>query len=90
MTSGTTRAPAWQLSKPVTGAKVVIRRTSKVVRTLDATGLGAALTPRWDGRFVDGTSAAAGARIWELTGAPEDGTGTALGVTGTLRVIDGA
>ncbi|MGW7411590.1 FlgD immunoglobulin-like domain containing protein [Streptomyces sp. NPDC054863] len=90
VTSGAAWAPAWQLSKPVTGAKVVIRRGSEAVRTLDATALGAALTARWDGRLADGTSAAAGAYTWELTGAPEDGTGAALAVTGTLSVTDGA
>ncbi len=89
-TAGAAWNPLWQLSKPATGAQVVIKRKAKIVRTLDATALGAALTARWDGTLADGKPAATGTYTWELTAEPEDGTGAALTLTGTLTVTDGS
>lgn len=89
-TDGATWNPVWQLSKPATGAQLVIRRKTKVVRTLGATAPGAALTARWDGTSADGTPAATGTYSWQLTPAPEDGTGAGLALTGTLTVTDGS
>ncbi|MFE0456846.1 FlgD immunoglobulin-like domain containing protein [Streptomyces sp. NPDC058914] len=87
-TDGATWNPQWRLSKPATGAQLVIKRKTKVVRTLDTTAVGAALTARWDGTLADGTRVAAGAYTWQLTATPEDGTGTGLNLTGTLTVTD--
>jgi hypothetical protein len=87
-TDGATWNPQWRLSKPATGGQLVIKRKTKVVRTLDATAVGAALTARWDGTLADGTRVAAGTYTWQLTATPEDGTGTGLNLTGTLTVTD--
>ncbi|MEV6179636.1 FlgD immunoglobulin-like domain containing protein [Streptomyces sp. NPDC052015] len=87
-TDGATWNPKWRLSKPATGAQLVIKRKTKVVGTLDATAVGAALTARWDGTLADGTRVAAGTYTWQLTATPEDGTGTGLNLTGTLTVTD--
>lgn len=89
-TAGATWNWVWRLSKPATGARLVIKRKTKVVRTLDATAAGAALTASWDGTLADGTPVAAGTYTWELTAAPEDGTGAGLSLKGTLTVTDGA
>ncbi|MGW2050929.1 hypothetical protein ACWCPF_38065 [Streptomyces sp. NPDC001858] len=87
-TAGATWNPQWQLSKPATGAQLVIKRKSKVVHTLDATAVGASLTVRWDGTLVDGDPVPADTYIWQLTATPEDGTGAGLTLTGTLTVTD--
>ncbi|MGW7127067.1 FlgD immunoglobulin-like domain containing protein [Streptomyces bobili] len=89
-TTGTTWTPAWQLSKPATGAQLVIKRKTKTLRTLDARAAGAALTAAWDGTLADGTRVPAGTYTWELTAAPEDGTGAGITLTGSLTVTDGA
>ncbi|WP_328911174.1 hypothetical protein OG230_17545 [Streptomyces sp. NBC_00234] len=81
-------AAAWQLSKPAAGATVVVKRNNKVIRTLDATATGAALSAAWDGRGADGSEAATGTYSWTLTAPPEDGTGAALVRTGTFTVTD--
>ncbi|WP_264933176.1 FlgD immunoglobulin-like domain containing protein [Streptomyces sp. A012304] len=83
-------APVWQLSKPATGARLVIKRKAKVVTGVDATAVGASVSARWDGTAADGTRVAAGTYTWELTATPEDGTGPALTLTGTVTVADGA
>ncbi|MGX1271291.1 FlgD immunoglobulin-like domain containing protein [Streptomyces phaeoluteigriseus] len=89
-TAGTSWTPAWQLSKPATGATLVIKRRTKIVRTLDARATGAALTATWDGTLADGTRVPTGTYTWELTAAPEDGAGAATTLTGSLTVTDGA
>ncbi|WP_189931271.1 FlgD immunoglobulin-like domain containing protein [Streptomyces aurantiogriseus] len=89
-TADATWNPAWRLSKPATAAHLVIKRKAKVLRTLDVTPAGAALTTRWDGTLADGTRVAAGTYPWELTAAPEDGTGTGITLTGSVTVTDGA
>jgi hypothetical protein len=89
-TTGATWNPAWQLSKPATAAHLVIKRKTKVLRTLDATAVGAALTAHWDGTLADGTRVAAGTYTWELTAAPEDGSGSGITLTGSVTVTDGA
>ncbi|MBD0424380.1 hypothetical protein H0H10_35335 [Streptomyces sp. TRM S81-3] len=90
-TSGTAWNPVWQLSKPAAdGARLVIRDKKKTVATLDATALGATVSARWDGTLADGTSAAPGTYTWELTAAPQDGTGAALTLTGNVTVTDGS
>lgn len=89
-TADTVWNPVWRLSKPAADAQLVIKDKKKIVRTLDATALGAALTARWDGTLADGTRVAAGTYTWQLTAAPEDGTGTALALTGTFTVTDGS
>jgi flagellar hook assembly protein FlgD len=61
-----------------------------VVRTLDATAVGASVTVAWDGTFANGSRAGAGSYTWELTAAPEDGIGSALTLTGTFAVTDGS
>ncbi|WKX10591.1 FlgD immunoglobulin-like domain containing protein [Streptomyces sp. NL15-2K] len=88
--AGATWNPVWRLSKPAAGAQLVIKDKKKIVRTLDATALGAALTARWDGTLADGTPVAAGTYTWQLTAGPEDGTGAALALTGTVTVTDGS
>ncbi|WP_148589344.1 FG-GAP-like repeat-containing protein [Streptomyces sp. WAC01526] len=81
---------AWQLSKPATGAKVTIKdRTGKVVRTLDAARSGAALKTSWDGRTDSGRWAVDGTYTWQLSAAPEDGSGAALSLTGTFSLTGG-
>ncbi|MDX3573096.1 FlgD immunoglobulin-like domain containing protein [Streptomyces sp. ID05-47C] len=89
-TTGTTWTPAWQLSKPATGAQLVIKRKTKILRTLDARAAGAALTAAWDGTLADGTRVPTGTYTWELTAAPEEGTGAGITLTGSLTVTDGA
>ncbi|MGW0812362.1 hypothetical protein ACWD00_03725 [Streptomyces viridiviolaceus] len=90
-TPGTAWNPVWQLSKPAAGgAQLVISSKKKTVRTLDATPLGATLSAHWDGTLTDGTPAAPGTYTWHLTAAPEDGTGPALTLTGSVTVTDGA
>ncbi|MGW5125928.1 FlgD immunoglobulin-like domain containing protein [Streptomyces sp. NPDC004069] len=86
---GTTWNPTWQLSKPSTGAQLVIKSKKKVVRTLTPTADGATLTARWDGTLANGKPAAAGTYTWELTATPEDGAGAPLTLTGTLAVTAG-
>ncbi|MGW8888508.1 FlgD immunoglobulin-like domain containing protein [Streptomyces sp. NPDC055749] len=77
---------AWQLSKPASGATVVIKRNNKVIRTLDASATGVALSASWDGTGADGSLANTGTYSWTLTAPPEDGTGAALSRTGTITV----
>ncbi|MDG9719945.1 FlgD immunoglobulin-like domain containing protein [Streptomyces sp. DH24] len=83
---------AWQLSRPAApGARVVIRDVAgTVVRTLDATQRGAALTAAWDGRTADGRHAHNGTYVWELTAAPKDGQGPELRLTGKVAVSGSA
>ncbi|MFF9058932.1 FlgD immunoglobulin-like domain containing protein [Streptomyces sp. NPDC014882] len=89
-TAGAAWTPAWQLSRPATGAKLVIKRRTKILRTLDAAPAGAALTAAWDGTLADGTPVPAGTYTWELTAAPEDGTGAGITLSGSVTVSDGA
>ncbi|MBL1095118.1 FG-GAP-like repeat-containing protein [Streptomyces coffeae] len=80
----------WQLSKPATGAKVTIKdRAGKVVRTLDAALSGAALKSSWDGRTDAGRWAVDGTYTWQLSAAPEDGSGADLSLTGTFSLTGG-
>lgn len=83
---------SWQLSRPAaSGARVVIRDAAgTVVRTLDATGRGAALTAARDGRDSGGTYAHDGTYTWEPTAAPKDGQGPDLRLTGKVTVSGGA
>ncbi|MFJ5153281.1 FlgD immunoglobulin-like domain containing protein [Streptomyces sp. NPDC088353] len=87
---GATWNPAWQLSKPSTGAQLVIKSKKKAVRTLTPTAHGSALTACWDGTLTDGEPAATGTYTWGLTATPEDGTGAPLTLTGTITVTAGA
>ncbi|MGW4818401.1 hypothetical protein ACWEP4_05320 [Streptomyces sp. NPDC004227] len=87
---GTTWNPVWQLSKPSTGAQLLIKSKKKVVRTLTPAAHGTALTARWDGTLTDGKPAATGTYTWELTATPEDGTGVPLTLTGTITVTTGS
>ncbi|MFD5393418.1 FG-GAP-like repeat-containing protein [Streptomyces sp. NPDC127097] len=81
---------AWQLSKPATDAKVTLKdRAGKVVRTLDAARSGAALKTSWDGRTDSGRWAVDGTYTWQLSAAPEDGSGADLSLTGTFSLTGG-
>ena len=80
----------WQLSKPVTGAKVTLRDSAgHVVWTRDPQQAAASLTTSWDGRTGEGSWITDGTYTWELTGKPKDGYGADLKVTGTVTFTGG-
>ncbi|MEU8887948.1 FlgD immunoglobulin-like domain containing protein [Streptomyces sp. NPDC048442] len=77
----------WQLSKPVTDARVTIRnKAGHPVFTGAAKEYAAAVAFSWDGRADDGRYAGEGTYTWELTGTPADGSGTALKATGPVEL----
>ncbi|QOV36058.1 hypothetical protein IM697_39530 [Streptomyces ferrugineus] len=80
----------WLLSKPVIDAQVTVRnKTGRVMFTGAAKEYAAAVSFSWDGRTGDGRYVKDGTYTWELTGAPADGSGGALKVTGTVGISGG-
>lgn len=80
----------WQLSKPVTDARVTVRNKSgRTVFTGSAKEYAAAVSFSWNGRTGDGRYVNDGTYTWELTGTPADGSGAALKVTGTVALSGG-
>ena len=79
--------PRIDLSKPVTGVTLTIRRGGTTVRTLtSSSAYGSIRGLVWDGRTTTGARAAAGAYTWTLTASAADGEGTVVGLDGTTPV----
>ncbi|TPQ21138.1 FlgD immunoglobulin-like domain containing protein [Streptomyces sporangiiformans] len=80
----------WQLSKPVTDARVTVRnKAGRTVFTGAAEEYAAAVSFSWNGRTGDGRYVIDGSYTWELTGTPVDGSGGALKATGTVAFTGG-
>ncbi|WP_162624955.1 FG-GAP-like repeat-containing protein [Streptomyces cadmiisoli] len=82
----------WWLSKPAASWKVTIRNKASgaTVRTVSGSGARGLLTAAWDGKDSAGRLVANGTYTWSLTAQPADGQGTALSLSGSVKVTTGA
>lgn len=94
--SGWTRSPWWQwrglLSKPAASwqATFTSKATGAVVRTLSGRSADGTVAASWDMRDAKGAFVPNGTYTFRLTAAPADGSGPALTVSRTVKVIVGA
>ncbi|MGW0766892.1 FG-GAP-like repeat-containing protein [Streptomyces sp. NPDC002676] len=93
VTSGAARwSGTWWLSKPAGAWKVTVRNKASgaTVHTVSGSAARGLLTAAWDGKDSAGHLVANGTYTWTLTAQPADGQGTALSLSGSLKVTAGA
>lgn len=82
----------WWLSKPAAAWTVAVRdkASGATVRTLSGSSARGLLKAAWDGKDSAGRLVANGTYTWTLTAQPADGQGTALSLTGAVKVTAGS
>ncbi|MFE9855282.1 FG-GAP-like repeat-containing protein [Streptomyces sp. NPDC005780] len=82
----------WWLSKPAASWQLTVKNkaSGQVVRTLSGGEARGTVAATWDGKDAAGKLVANGAYTWTLSAKPADGQGSALVVSGAVKVTGGA